>query len=170
MALPAPATSAAFVAMMSNLTLANQTLLDYCFPKAPKVGHVHDHWSPYTTGCRIATDCYCFHVEGDMSRAKNPDGWKQCAKLQTIGTCDRASDRDRKCACLTTADTTVFSKVANALSNTATHGGSGAGCLFSDMRPTKILSAVTAARAAGVTHIVEEGRCALSPRSRTLGA
>ena len=34
----------------------------------------------------------------------------------------------------------------------------GDNCLFSDMRPTKILAAITAARAAGVTHIIEEGR------------
>jgi hypothetical protein len=31
-------------------------------------------------------------------------------------------------------------------------------CLFSDMRPTKILAAIVAARLAGVTHIIEEGR------------
>ena len=34
----------------------------------------------------------------------------------------------------------------------------GDGCLFSDMRPLKILSVVAAARAAGITHVIEQGR------------
>ena len=34
----------------------------------------------------------------------------------------------------------------------------GVPCLFSDMRPLKILSIITAAREAGVRHIIEEGR------------
>ena len=84
---PAPPDTANFAAMMSRRATANVTLLDYCFPQAPQVGRVEDHWAPFTSGCRVATDCYCFHVEGDMSRARNPDGWMQCAKLSTVGNC-----------------------------------------------------------------------------------
>ena len=35
---------------------------------------------------------------------------------------------------------------------------SGTPCLFSDMRPTKLLAVIAAARVAGVTHLIEEGR------------
>ena len=71
-----------------------------------------------------------------MSRAVNPDGWKKCAHLSSIGECDKEG---KMCNCL--------------------HGAQrDTPCLFSDMRPTKILAVITAARAAGITHIVEEGR------------
>eukprot|EP00966_Prymnesium_polylepis_P153203 3538996-Prymnesium_polylepis.2 len=96
---PPPLNTTAFAAMMDRLALGNGTLLDYCFPSAPVAGAVFKHWSPYTAGCRVATDCYCFHVEGDMSSSRNPNGWKHCAKLSTIESCAR--DRHKRCACLT---------------------------------------------------------------------
>ena len=99
---------------------------------------LREHWMP-ATHCKIYRDCFCFHVKGDMSRSLNLD-WQdgRCVselsptKLQP---CERHRAYNRTCSCY-----------------------SGRGCLFSDMRPLKILSAVAAARAAGVTHIIEEGR------------
>ena len=71
-----------------------------------------------------------------MSRRVNPDGWRKCAHLSSIGSCNPDG---KTCNCL--------------------HGAQPqTPCLFSDMRPSKILAVITAARAAGVTHIVEEGR------------
>jgi hypothetical protein len=123
--------------MMVNMAARNQTLLDWVYPsQAALTKDFRCNWVPFTEGCTIATDCYCHHVEGDMSRAVNPDGWKKCARLSSIGSCH---PEGKACNCL--------------------HGRQrNTPCLFSDMRPTKILAAITVARAAGITHIIEEGR------------
>ena len=115
--------------------MSNQTLLDWAYPSSERMSSdVRQNWVAYSQGCNIATDCYCFHVSGDMSRSMNQgEGRRACAKASTIGRCD--SHTKEMCNCL--------------------HGNP---CLFSDMRPTKILAVIAAARAAGVTHIVEEGR------------
>ena len=113
---------------------ANRSLLDYCLPrKMAGNGDALVHWSPFTSGCDLAHDCYCYHVTGDMSRARNPTGWQQYATKSVLSRGSR--DDGKRCRCL-----------------------SGSPCLFSDMRPIKILAAITAARLAGVTHIIEEGR------------
>lgn len=137
MPLAAPATSAAFTSLMVSLASQNVSLLSYCFPDEPTTD-VSKNWVPYTQDCELRTDCWCFHVQGDMSSARNPDGYKTCYPRNDpkahIATCGN-TERDRSCGCL-----------------------SGSPCLFSDSRAAKLLAAVTAARAAGVTHIVEEGR------------
>ena len=123
--------------MMVNMAARNQTLLDWVYPsQAALTKDFRRNWVPFTDGCAVATDCYCHHVEGDMSRAVNPNGWKKCAHLSSIGSCH---PEGKACNCL--------------------HGRQrNTPCLFSDMRPTKILAAITVARAAGITHIIEEGR------------
>ena len=137
--LPAPRSSASFSDMMARTIASNATLLDYVFPTAPKSGAVFKHWSAYTEGCRIANDCFCFHTTGEMSRSRNPGGWKRCATKSTLKVCGQHIAA-KNCSCFV-------------------QGPDEQGpCLFSDMRPIKILSAITAARMAGVTHIVEEGR------------
>tara|TARA_B110001452_G_scaffold57670_1_gene44726 strand:+ start:4261 stop:5370 length:1110 start_codon:yes stop_codon:yes gene_type:complete len=137
MAHAAPADSMSLATLMVSMAERNTTLLDWIYPaKATLTSDFRRNWVPFTDGCRVATDCYCHHVEGDMSRAINPEGWKKCATLSSIGSC---SPDGNNCNCL--------------------HGAKrDTPCLFSDMRPTKILAVITAARAAGVTHIVEEGR------------
>jgi len=119
--------------MMAQAQL-NDTLLDYCYPE-PAIAHgdVRRSWHVFHgSGCEVRNDCYCHHVQGDPSRSRNPDGYKVCAKLSTITQC---SEHGKSCSCV-----------------------SGSPCLFSDMRPNKIFSAILAARCAGVTHIIEEGR------------
>lgn len=133
------AASAAFTSSVAAAMRSNATLLEYVYPQAATIartggGEVREHWVPKTKGCRIANDCYCFHVEGDMSRSVNPDGWRRCLTNGPVRACAPNEIKPR-CNCL--------------------HGDS---CLFSDMRPTKILAVIAAARLAGVTHIVEEGR------------
>lgn len=130
----APRNKPSFASLMAVAATCNRTLTSYVYPKVASTD-VERNWVPYTSGCSIATDCYCYHVKGDMSKSLNPQGWQECAKLSTVGNCSDEADRSRDCCCL--------------------HGKV---CLFSDMRPTKILSVIAAARAAGVTRIVEEGR------------
>ena len=133
---PPPTTSADFTAMIARLSGLNSSLLAYLYSDAPSAD-VRAGYSPFTRGCLVKHDCYCFHVKGDMSRSANPEGWRRCYEDNSgvVKTCDRGRNWGRKCGCL-----------------------SGPSCLFSDMRPAKLLAVITAARAAGVTHIIEEGR------------
>ena len=67
---------------------------------------------PFTPGCEVAQDCWCFHVKGDMTHSFNPDGWRSCARLSKLETC---SPTAHNCFCM--------------------HGRNGTEpCLFSDMR------------------------------------
>ena len=127
-----PTSSQAFSSLMSLKGGTNASLLQYLYPSQNVTRNWEQNWVPYTATCEIRSDCYCFHVKGDMSKAKNPDGWKTCATKWTVSQC---AEKTPNCACL-----------------------SGTPCLFSDMRPAKIHAVITAARLAGVTHIVEEGR------------
>lgn len=150
----APLTSAEFGSLIMGAAPQNLTLIDYCYPDLVDIsGDPTKHWSPTTPDCSVATDCYCFHVAGDMSRAKNPDGLKRCmtgkpsgkaaqgdsTSISFINDCTDSDEKDVLCNCL----------------HPEKEGGI---CMFSDMRPSKIFSAITAARLAGVTHIIEEGR------------
>ena len=129
---PAPTTSEEFSKIMEHESARNESLLAYAYPSEP-LPDVQRNWVPYTASCRIANDCYCIHVDGDMSASVNPKPTR-CVKKITLERCSGSALR-AGCSCLT-----------------------GSSCLFSDMRPTKILSAVTAARVAGITRIFEEGR------------
>ena len=132
-----PSDNAAFSTLMVTAALQNNSLLQYCYPAADALtADATLNWVPHTSGCEVCRKCYCFHVEGDMKKSMNPDGWKKCAGLSTIGECE--AQRRQICNCFR-------SKM-------------GGACLFSDMRPTKVLAAITAARLAGVKHIIEEGR------------
>jgi len=130
---PAPATSADFAAMLAQAAARNESLLRYVYPMAAEiVPDVRVHWG-YQHGCEVRYDCWCYHVRGDMSSSVNPDGWKECARLQTVA--DQCPRDENNCGCF-----------------------SGPQCIFSDMRPTKTLTAIASARLAGVDHIIEEGR------------
>ena len=82
-----PCTSRDFSAAMAAAGVSNATLLRYVFPTAPFSGQVQDHWVPYTSGCTVARDCWCFHVSGDMTQSLNPSGWKNCARLSKLESC-----------------------------------------------------------------------------------
>ena len=147
-----PADNSAFARMMRQHGGDNATLLSYVYPTAERVAAMksrdpRDGWVPFTDNCRPANDCYCFHVAGEMSYSKGPLAWQKCMHHHTwpnIGTCPEAQhdERLRSCGCLTDA------------AADASHP-----CLYSDMRPSKLLAVITAARLAGIDHIVEEGRC-----------
>lgn len=157
-----PADNAAFARLMQQHSSLNRSLLDYVYPTSasfsrnPTVG-----WVAYTENCKPVNDCYCFHVAGDMSYSKDPNAWQRCMHHHTwpnVGTCPEAQTnrRLRSCGCLTDRSAVdVGDRFARA---TPAEKIRMAPCLYSDMRPSKLLAVVTAARAAGVTHIVEEGR------------
>mmetsp|Transcript_12284 Transcript_12284/g.32136 ORF Transcript_12284/g.32136 Transcript_12284/m.32136 type:complete len:441 (-) Transcript_12284:353-1675(-) len=131
---PAPTTNAEFAKLMARASKENATVLRYVYPSMEQLTRdVYSNWVPATEGCDIKFDCWCYHVRGDMSSAINPDGWKRCAHLAEVEA--QCNEHENTCRCF-----------------------SGNRCLFSDMRPTKILAVLTAARLAGIEHIIEEGR------------
>lgn len=134
---PPPQSKKEFSELMFRAAQLNETLLRYTYPIEGNVTNdATRNWVPTTAGCEVCQKCYCFHVAGDMKISVNPTGWKECAHEGRVSRCRK--DYNKECNCFR-----------------AKVGGT---CLFSDMRPTKVLAAITAARLAGVTHIIEEGR------------
>lgn len=65
----------AFSRLMLDAVGSNETLLRYALPRASTiVNDVQRNWVLHTATCEVATDCYCYHVQGDMSRKHNPNG------------------------------------------------------------------------------------------------
>jgi len=97
-------------------------------------------------GCRIVpSGCWCFHVAGSMVKADNPRGHERCAPKDAMMNCASPSagpfymKARRNCSCFAQRP-------------------AAPPCLFGDMRPAKLLAIIAASRAAGVTHIIEQGR------------
>lgn len=149
---PAPLSSE----WMAAHTSSNETILRYMYPHNPLLayqrGDITRAWRATTKDCKIAAgECYCMHVAGSPIKRKNPSGWQSEASTNAnfvgggsvVSTADRAAKMqslaDKNCSCIVPKH-------------------EGALCLFSDMRPGKLLAIIAACRAAGVTHIVEEGR------------
>lgn len=158
----APTDNLAFSALMQQHVSQNATLLRYVYPTAARLEHLrhpnpNNHWVPFTANCKPANDCYCFHVSGDMSFSRDPMAWQKCMHHHTwpdIGSCPKAQHNEalRSCGCLTDAVADI-SAMPESVPPRQRHR-----CLYTDMRPSKLLAVISAARAAGVTHIVEEGR------------
>ena len=133
-------------AQMLAHAASNATLLHYLFPQksqpTPDVAH---GWRAATDGCAVvAAGCWCFHVTGSMTKRLNPSGAERCVPKWTVMNC--------------TANPRLKRMAARDCSCFAPRDADGAGCLFSDTRPAKLLAIIAAARAAGVTHIIEQGR------------
>jgi len=138
---------------MAAVTQSNKTLLRYMYPHDPvdayHRGDVSRAWRAATKGCKIvAAGCYCFHVPGSPEKARNPNGWKGEA-VMLAHTMHLSTFADPKAQMVKAA-------AENCSCLAPSHPQ--ASCLFSDMRPGKLLAIIAACRAAGVTHIIEEGR------------
>lgn len=159
---PVPTSNAAFSSLMQRHAALNDTLLRHLYPTAERIARMRfpdprRHWVPFTANCEAANDCYCFHVAGEMSFSRGPHSWKKCMHHHTwpnVGRCPAAQDDEslRSCGCLTDI------KPHRNASTTARPRRAWHPCLYTDMRPSKLLAVLVAARAAGATHIVEEGR------------
>mmetsp|Transcript_46577 Transcript_46577/g.76984 ORF Transcript_46577/g.76984 Transcript_46577/m.76984 type:complete len:523 (-) Transcript_46577:80-1648(-) len=133
---PAPESSQSFAALMALASAHNGSVLRYVYPTMESLStDAAQNWVPHTKQCKITENCYCFHVDGDMRKMVNPNP-TGCAGESTLF---KGCDETRNCLCIS-AD-----KPGNP-------------CLFSDMRPAKVLAVIAAARAAGVRNIIEEGR------------
>ena len=136
-----PMNSAAMIRWASS----NSSLLAYLYPqKKPET--VEEGWQALLPGCRVVpSGCWCFHVAGSMVKADNPRGAERCVPKDTLMNCmDPAAGAfhmmsRRNCSCFAQRP-------------------AAPPCLFGDMRPAKLLAIISACRAAGVTHIIEQGR------------
>ncbi len=134
---------------------SNSTLLSYLYPSARGAERwsVRDEWSLATRGCRVVPNgCYCFHVTGSMVKEANPRGAERCAPKDVVLDCTS----DPKLRVMARRNCSCFAQRAGALA--CRRAAPDSCCLFSDMRPLKLLAIIAACRAAGVTHIVEQGR------------
>ena len=152
-ALPPPQTEPEFARLFAEGVLhINETLLNYFVPPVGQITtDIRRNWLPWTDKCVAHSDCWCFHVKGSPSKAENPDGWKQCEKLRMMNLGHGKRDKEHSLG-------VCNSKYERTCSYPCVSGKNGAPCLFSEMAPVKLLAVIMVARAAGVTHIIEEGR------------
>ena len=136
--------------LVADIIMENKTLIDYFFP-ANGTAYVPDarvNWRRHTEHCHVLqTGCYCGHVLGSKVKALNriAPGSEACEILTSHNlfkrkmlraNCSRAF-LAKSCPCIT---------------------GMGEPCLYSDMTPTTTIAMISLARAAGINHIIEEGR------------
>ena len=157
-----PRDSAEFAAKMPGWWQANSTLYEYFLPANPVEGDrdVTRHWAPQIDGCVHSDDCFCYHVQGSQDKRSNPRGAEQCEVLSDPAVKGKVgggpAKRNAAFRLLKIGNCTLREQ-RRPCSTTCTVGR-GKPCLHSLMGPAKLLSLMAIARAAGVTHIVEEGR------------
>ena len=127
----------------------NESLHDYFLPPASRITtDVQRNWQPMTEQCKFSQNCFCFHVRGSLDKNDNPKGAEECEVITKMQSGDRHKE-------------TKIGKCTNKKQlacNETCIVGHGEPCLFSNMAPAKVLAVIATARAAGVTHIIEEGR------------
>ena len=128
---------------------SNSSLLSYLYPREAPAS-LADGWRAILPGCSVErSSCWCFHVSGaSMVKARNPQGLKRCVP------------KDRVMDCSVPAAGVFYAKARRNCSCFAQKLRAPP-CLFGDMRPAKLLAIIAACRAARVTHIIEQGRCAV---------
>ena len=142
----APATKVELDTLVGHASQRNHTLWRYFFPEPGNRSSidVHANWLPHTSQCVHSSECWCGHVNGSKHRGTNPHpteceagltGSKMSMVLRTANCVP--SKLQRKCHCIT---------------------GRGQPCLYSDMNPGTTLATIALMRAAGIDHIIEEGR------------
>ena len=142
---------------MPKWVRANSTLFEYMMPDLP-TKDVRKNWVPYLRRCVLSNNCWCYHVAGSQDATVNPRGSDYCeVTTQTLSRYDRNFQRMRVQNCTQRYAFEHPKKGRNACRMPCTTGR-GKPCLYGLLPPAKMLSLLAVARAAGVTHIVEEGR------------
>ena len=154
-----PASSMEFAEAMPKWVRANRTLFEYMLPEQP-TRDVRKNWVPYLRRCVLSDNCWCYHVAGSQDATVNPRGSDYCElTTHTTGRFDRNFQRMRVVNCteryMHAKDPSTRARNTCRMPCTT---GRGKPCLYGLLPPAKMLSLLAVARAAGVTHIVEEGR------------
>ena len=142
-----------FARIVDRVCLSNNTLLDYFFPST-RTTNVRNNWVSHTEQCVRSKHCYCSHVRGSKDKETNPP--------------EKLLERDRLFggACESTGSMNLMKRIISRSSCTkkllaktcSCWTGRGSPCLYSDMKPPTSIVLISLARAAGVDHIIEEGR------------
>jgi hypothetical protein len=150
---PAPRTSEQFANMMDHVSMNNATLLQYFF-RQTRTPNVRDNWVPHTEKCIWSTNCYCGHVRGSRDKQFNPVDQMLERDRTTGGACEKTGGRNK----MTRIISRTSCSKAFLNKNCSCWTGRGGPCLHSDMKAPTAVALISIARAAGVDHIIEEGR------------
>ena len=163
---PPPTSKQEFAALMARECAANATLLDYFFPasnaRARAVGagstasrsdvDVRVSYAPRSSGCVRSTNCYCVHVKGGRDKSVNPNAeWCESGVMGV-------RDIWRVFGMSQTASVVKCTREMLSKSCNCTTGLGMRPCLYATMASGTYVATMALARAAGVDHIIEEGR------------
>ncbi|KAL3907132.1 MAG: hypothetical protein SGPRY_010289 [Prymnesium sp.] len=151
---PAPRTKQALADLAKRSSSANLTLFNYFFPAHPTVD-VYQNYVEKTKHCIASTNCYCGHVQGGMDKTSNPPsglvGKEACEHAQPFNKKTFANRTISRVAC-------TWGFLNRTCSRHVCITGRGKPCLYSHMEPSTMVAIIALARAAGIRHIIEEGR------------
>ncbi len=150
---PAPRSKEHFTRLVDRTCLSNSTLLDYFFPST-RTRNTRDNWVSHTEHCVMSHRCYCSHVRGSKDKDSNPPEKLLEMDRRVGGACESTGSANLMKRRITRATCTkrLLAKTCSCWT------GRGAPCLYSDMKPPTSVVLISIARAAGVDHIIEEGR------------
>ena len=152
--------------------------MNFLLPEGPvgKVWSVNNpsdiaQWLP-SVGCKKSDTCYCkLHFRGSMDKTRNPEGIHKCmpglgfykksstSKTGWVKKSSELSENINPYEEIDCGKDPYWSKlIAGQNCSCMISKTPSGGCLFSDMRPLKLLAVMSIARSLGVTHIIEEGR------------
>lgn len=148
-----PRTNEHFAHLVDRVSTSNASLLEYFYPSL-RTNDVRKNWVTHTEQCVFSPDCYCGHVRGSHDKTSNP--------------IEKLLERDRTVggACESTGSHNLMKRIISRTScsrrflekSCSCWTGRGQPCLYSDMKPPTSVTLIAVARAAGVNHIIEEGR------------
>jgi hypothetical protein len=148
--------SRTFDSLVHDWARSDQTILDYLLPVGRASKEIGRNWAPRAGSCVFSSNCWCYFVVGSQDKGVNPRGSDRCEN-RTGYRADGSRDTSlgyHEGSVLQNCTAGEQWKPCRAKCTT----GRGSACLYTMMRPAKLLSVIAIARAAGVTHIVEEGR------------
>lgn len=141
-----PATQQEFAQLAASVVARNDSLWRYFFPRSSRQqsADVRVNWNPATEHCHWSNNCHCGHVLGSRDRQLNPkplmcEGGSSGPLIKRVIHMRNCTPSSLQC-------------------RTRCRTGSGSPCLYSDMNPGTSISVISLMRAAGLDHIIEEGR------------
>ena len=150
----APRDNAHFARLVERTCMSNSTLVDYFFPPGARVPSATQNWVAHTAHCNHSHNCYCGHVRGSRDKLLNPIEKLLEADRTVGGACESTGSMDLMKRVISRATCRPLKLRKRCRCWT----GHGKPCLYSDMKPPTSIAIIALARAAGVDHIIEEGR------------
>lgn len=140
-------------AYVNAWTQKNKTLERYFYPDGPIVDDIKRNYNAFLRGCKASHKCHCAHVAGSMDKDVNPTPKAFANVADSVGASGMRTGKESK-STIKDGKGLVGKKDCSCFINPDASNP----CLFSDMKPSKLLVIIALARARGVSHIVEAGR------------